>query len=125
MSSKSDGEVDNDKTKLAPEVPDSVLKYWYVEDKKNNFEVRRLSENNSAKAFISWNHKSCTVKDSIGREIKLYKAFKDAQLIALHNKYQDKKRLWDTHVKASMLLNDQITDILDQIHELERDGDDD
>jgi hypothetical protein len=112
-------EDDLDGPKLSPSVPEKVLKMWYVEDKKNNFEVKKVCENKSAKAIIEWDGKTGIIKNSVGVSLQIYKTFGEAAEISTYKKIEDKKKKWEAYVKASMIINNQISELYDQLDKIQ------
>lgn len=108
-----------DGPKLSPAVPQKVLHMWYVEDKKHEFEVKKVSENRSAKALISWNTEHCIITNSVGGTLKVYKTYGEAAEASTLFKIEDKKKRWDLLVKESMILNNQISDLYDQLYKIQ------
>jgi len=105
--------------KLSPCVPEKVLQMWYVENKKGNFEVKRVLDNHSAKAIVEWDGKMNILKNSVGSEIRVYKTFGEAAEMSMLRQIEDKKKKWDAYVKASMLLGDQIGILYEQLNKIQ------
>ena len=116
---------DTENVRLSPQVPDKVLRMWYVEDKKNNYEVKKLSENKTARAIKEWNSQSNTVVNSLGNTIRLYKTFTEAAEIAILLKISEKKKKWESYVNASIAINNEIGELYDTLNKLQGTGDDD
>lgn len=116
---------DSENVRLSPQVPEKVLRMWYVEDKKNNYEVKKLSENKTAKAIKEWNSQSNTVVNSLGITIRLYKTFTEAAEIAILLKITEKKKKWESYVNASIVLNNEIGELYETLDKLQGAGDDD
>lgn len=110
---------------LSPQVPEKVLRMWYVENKKNNFEVKKLSENKTAKAIKEWNSHNNTVINSLGATIRLYKTFTEAAEIAILLKITEKKKTWEKYVNASIVLNDEIGELYETLNKLQGINEDD
>lgn len=107
-----------DGPKLSPCVPDKVLKMWYIEDKKLNFEVKKVSEIKSAKAITKWDGKAGIITNSVGVSFQVYKTFDEAAEVSIYKKIEDKKKIWDAHAKACIMLNDQLSVLYDQLEKI-------
>ena len=105
--------------KLSPSVPEKVLRMWYIEDKKYNYEVRKVCEHRSAKAIVEWDSDVSMIKNSVGEKIKVYKTFGEAAEIAILRKIAEKKKKWEAYVNASYLLNNEIGELYDTLNKLQ------
>ncbi len=115
---KTDKDEDLEQVKLSPQVPEKVLRMWYVEDKKNNFQVKKVSEIRGAKAILEWDSKLSTIKNSVGDRIKVYTTFGEAAENAILKKIADKTKKWESYVKASYILNNEIGELYDSLNKL-------
>jgi hypothetical protein len=120
-------DIDGDKEplKLSPQVPEKVLRMWYVEDKKNNFQVKKVCEISGVKAIIEWDSKLSTIKNSVGERIKVYTTFGEAAENAILKKIADKTKKWESYVKASYILNNEIGELYESLNKLQEKDEDD
>jgi hypothetical protein len=113
-----ENEPDEKEIKLSENVPEKVLKMWYIDYKKSSFEVKKISEIKNVIAITDYNENTSTVKNSLGEEIKVFESFEEANELSLIKKISEKKKKWDAYIKASYVLNEQIGNLYEQLNKL-------
>lgn len=111
-------DIEDIKIKLSENVPDKVLSMWYIDYKKSSFEVKKVSEIKNVIAITNYDEYNNTVKNSLGEEIKVFSSFEEANELSLVKKITEKKKKWESYIKASYLLNEQIGKLYEQLHKL-------
>lgn len=95
-----------------------VLKLWYVEETKSgdDYEIKKVSEN--INDIVSYEPELNKITNKKGKQLDVFRTFKEAAIISLGKKIVKKKEKWNEVIETSYKLNEEIGALLDTLDKL-------
>ena len=103
------------------EMTEKVYRLWYID--YTDSKVKHVQEY-AIKKLVGYDSDLHCVVTEDGKWFHVYATFREASIVMLGALVFDKKEKWQKLVDDSMIMNKEISDLLDQLDKLRKDGDD-
>lgn len=95
-----------------------LMKMWYITeiDNGNDYDIKKLAD--SDQEIVEYNSETNKITIKNGKQLSVFKTFKEAAIVTIGKKITKKKEKWDAMIKDSYALNEEIGSLLDSLDKL-------
>ena len=95
-----------------------LMKLWIITEKDdgNDYDIKKVADSNHE--IIEYNSETGKITIKSGKQIQVFRTFKEAAIIAIGKKITKKKNTWDEMIASSYALSNEISQLMDSLESL-------
>lgn len=95
-----------------------LMKMWFITetDNGNDYDIKKIAD--SDQEIVEYNSETSKITVKNGKQISVYKTFKEAAIVTIGKKITKKKEKWDSMIADSYALSEDISKLMDSLDKL-------